>query len=97
VTDRIVSIRPFTLDDVEAVTAGCQDPEISRWTAMVPFPYTEEHARTWFSTHEDLWQDGEGAEFAVTRETSGEFLGAMGLRPIDWDRRTSTVGYWVAS
>jgi RimJ/RimL family protein N-acetyltransferase len=40
---------------------------------------------------------GDGAEFAITRATSGEFLGAIGLRPIDWDRRTATAGYWVAA
>lgn len=32
-TDGVVSLRRFTLDDVAAVTMACQDPEIPRWTA----------------------------------------------------------------
>jgi hypothetical protein len=44
-TDGVVGLRRFTLSDVAAVTAACQDPEIPRWTAGIPDPYEERHAR----------------------------------------------------
>jgi RimJ/RimL family protein N-acetyltransferase len=96
-TDSEVSIRPFTLGDVVAVTAACQDPEISRWTATIPFPYSEEDARGWIASHDELWASGEAADFAAVRATNGEFVGAVGLRPIDWRRRIAQAGYWVAA
>jgi RimJ/RimL family protein N-acetyltransferase len=96
-TDGVVTLRAFTFDDVPAVTAACQDPEISRWTATIPWPYEEEHARTWIASHAQLREQGEGAEWAVTAEDQGAFLGALGLRPFDWGRRSAVVGYWVAS
>ncbi|MGH2801119.1 MAG: GNAT family N-acetyltransferase [Thermoleophilaceae bacterium] len=43
-SDGEIALRPFIEDDVPAITAACQDPEIPRWT-LVPSPYTEEDAR----------------------------------------------------
>ncbi len=96
-TDDQVTLRPFTLDDVPAVTSACQDPEISRWTASIPWPYEEEHARTWISAHAAQWQRGEAAEFAVTAAADGRLLGALGLHRLDWDDRSASVGYWVVA
>ena len=62
-TDGEIALRPYTLADVADVTAACQDPEISRWTAMIPWPYQEEHARGWIEGHGLLWETGEAAEF----------------------------------
>ena len=47
--DDAVVLRPWSLDDVPAVTAACQDPEIPRWTT-VPTPYAEEDARLWLES-----------------------------------------------
>jgi len=96
-TDGIVALRPFALDDVPAVTAACQDPEIARWTASIPSPYEEEHARSWIATHDSLWDQGEAAEFAVTAASDGHLLGSFGLRPLDWAHRTAGAGYWVVA
>ena len=97
-TDGVVTLRPFTLNDAPIVTAACQDPEISRWTATIPWPYVEEHANSWIASHAQLWEQGEGAEWAVvTAEDQGEIQGALGFRPFDWTHGTVTAGYWVAS
>ena len=37
-------LRRWTLDDVPAVTAACQDPDIQHWIPLIPRPYSEEHA-----------------------------------------------------
>lgn len=96
-TDGQVVLRPFTLDDVPAVAAACQDPEISRWTVTIPWPYDEGHARTWISTHVSLWEQGEAAELAMTAHRDGRLLGSFTLRPFDWIDRTVSAGYWVAA
>jgi RimJ/RimL family protein N-acetyltransferase len=95
-TDGHVTLRAFTLDDVPAVTAACQDPEINRWTASIPWPYNEEDARSWIAGHDSLWERGESAEFAVTAPGGGRLLGSLGLSRFDWDERTTSVGYWIA-
>jgi RimJ/RimL family protein N-acetyltransferase len=96
-TDGHVVLRPFTADDISAVTTACQDPEIIRWTARIPWPYEETHARSWIATHERLWNEGAAAEFAVTSAVDDHLLGALGIGPVDWDRRKGTAGYWMAA
>ncbi len=42
-TDGVVTLRAHRLDDVEALTQMCQDPEFARWTT-VPMPYDRTNA-----------------------------------------------------
>jgi len=44
-SDGIVSLRPWTLDDVPAIAAACDDAEIARWIHALPSPYRESDAR----------------------------------------------------
>jgi RimJ/RimL family protein N-acetyltransferase len=78
-------LRTPTEDDVSAITAACQDPDIPRWT-RVPSPYTEQNARDW------LVSEGEDRFLIVARET-GELLGSVALRPDD--DGVAEIGYWV--
>src|SRR2546425_5575528 len=91
-----IVLRPFRLDDVPDVTAACQDPEIVRWTASIPSPYEESHARAWIETHDDLRRDGLVFPFAVV-EPSDRLVGCISLirRGLPPDR--AAVGYWVAA
>jgi RimJ/RimL family protein N-acetyltransferase len=95
-SDGVVVLRPFTLDDVAAVTAACQDPDIPRWTSAVPSPYTEHHAREWITTHPEAWARGTAANWAVVDATDGALLGACGLHDLDHQARQGEIGYWVA-
>jgi RimJ/RimL family protein N-acetyltransferase len=78
-------LREPTQEDVAAITAACQDPEIPRWT-RVPSPYTEDHARAWLAS-------GGEDRFLITDRETGELLGSVGLRP-DGDG-AGEIGYWV--
>lgn len=84
--DGEVALRPFTEDDVAAITDACQDPEIPRWT-RVPSPYTEDDARGFVSTA------GDGS-FAIVDARTGELLGSMGVRLLD--DAIGQIGYWVS-
>ena len=44
----VIALRPWSMEDVPAITAICQDAEIPRWTT-VPTPYSEENAREFVS------------------------------------------------
>ena len=64
-SDGVVSLRRFTLDDVPEVTRACQDPEIVRWTASIPTPYAESDAQSWIERHEEHWGSGFTASLAI--------------------------------
>lgn len=94
-SDGVVVLRPWRLEDVPRVTEICVDPEISRWT-RVPSPYLEEHARTWIEQTIRDWDDRKHAAFAVTDVTTGEVVGAIGLRFHEDYALQASAGYWVA-
>jgi RimJ/RimL family protein N-acetyltransferase len=89
-SDGVVTLRPRRLEDADAVTAACQDPEIPRWT-LVPSPYTREHAVEWLSHSEpDMAQF-----FAV--DADDQLLGSFSVMEIDRERGYGEIGYWVAA
>jgi RimJ/RimL family protein N-acetyltransferase len=94
-SDGTLVLRPWRLDDVPRVTEICVDPEISRWT-LVPFPYTEEHARTWIEQTIRDWDDRRHAAFAVTDVANDEVVGAIALRLHEDHALQASIGYWVA-
>jgi Acetyltransferase (GNAT) domain len=82
-TDGRLALRPPRLDDIPAITAACQDPEIPRWT-RVPSPYTEEHARQW------LEAEFEGVRAAIV-DVEDRFLGTVALMELDAGRASPAV------
>jgi len=92
----VVALRRFSLHDVPAVTRACQDPEIPRWTAGIPNPYEEHHARGWISLHDRFWDEEGRAAFAFCDASTGQLLGSMTLGEVDLVQRTAVAGYWAA-
>lgn len=95
-SDGAVSLRRFTLDDVADVTRALQDPEIVRWTASIPTPYSEANASGWIEGQSQLWNSGNTAFFAIDSAMSRVFLGNINvIVPPDADGRAAMM-YWVA-
>lgn len=88
-----VVLRPWRLEDVSAVAAACRDPEIERWLALVPQPYTEDHARLYIQDCIDAPEDR--LPFAIADASTGDVIGSIDMRI---NRLlTGHVGYWVAA
>jgi RimJ/RimL family protein N-acetyltransferase len=94
-TDGVVTLRRFTLDDVPAVTRACRDPEIPRWMASIPEPYEEHNAREWISMHDRFWAEEGRAAFAFCDAATDELFGSISLE-LGADCRSAAVGYWAA-
>jgi RimJ/RimL family protein N-acetyltransferase len=94
-SDSVVTLRAFTLDDVDWVTEGCRDPDVARFTG-VPHPYEPDHAREWIGAQEDGRARGEGLHLAVTAASDGAPLGSVGMQRMAWDQLRGEIGYWIA-
>ncbi len=86
-------LRPKRLEDVDAITAACEDPEIPRWT-RVPSPYTPEDARQFLAIAAREAASGDGVALAVT-EGDDRLIGTVGL--MDVRDGTGEIGYWIAA
>jgi RimJ/RimL family protein N-acetyltransferase len=95
-SDGVVSLRPWTLDDVPAIAAACDDVEIARWIHQLPSPYRETDAREYVVSTEVAWHDRLGAFFAVVACASGDVVGSIAAHVLDRELRNVEVGYWAA-
>ena len=89
--DEIV-LRPWQADDLEAVVAAVQDPEIPRWT-RVPEPYDRSDGRAFLEASARGWREGHSAGFAIV-DPEGVVLGSIGVR--FHEAGAASIGYWIA-
>ena len=92
--DAEVRLRPWTLGDVPAVSAACQDPEISRWT-VIPQEYTDQHATEWISARETDRLAGKELSLAIV-DHGDELLGSIAMMNFDWPDHRAEIGYWIS-
>jgi 8-oxo-dGTP diphosphatase len=92
-TDRLV-LRPLERADRDAMVALLNDWEVVRYTARVPYPYTQDHAEAWLAELEVNRAAGSEIVLAVTDRASAAFLGVVGLE-VDRDRREGVLGLWL--
>lgn len=91
-----VRLDVFTLDDVEVVTRACQDQEVHRWTATLPWPYSESNAHDWIVTHDEQRRRGVAYHCAVRDIVTGVFSGSISLERAGENDTTGAIGYWTA-
>jgi RimJ/RimL family protein N-acetyltransferase len=87
--DGDITLRPWTLDDVPAIVAACNDAEIQKWIPVIPRPYTAEDARAFIQGE----VPGIGTQqFAIVQD--GRVVGSIGMGVNN--SHTGHIGYWCA-
>lgn len=85
--DDEVVLRPWTEEDVPALVAACNDPEIQHWIPVIPRPYSEAHALAF--VRGELTPEAHQA-FAIT--CAGLVVGAIGMTTNE--SKNASIGYW---
>lgn len=91
-SDRLL-LRPFALADAPDVQRLAGDRDIASTTLNIPHPYEDGMAETWIGGHEERFDKGEQAAFAVVLR-AGTLIGAIGLE-IDQQHERAELGYWI--
>ncbi|MEV4997793.1 GNAT family N-acetyltransferase [Streptomyces niveus] len=92
VTTERLRLRPLVPDDIDAVYAACQDPDVQRWTT-IPSPYERQHAEHFIGrVVPDMWRAGTNFVFAVEPVGGGPLLASVNAHSHSgvW-----AVGYWT--
>ncbi|MGC5222333.1 GNAT family N-acetyltransferase [Micromonospora sp. DT81.3] len=89
-TARLVLSAPAE-DDIDPITAGCQDPEVWRYTP-VPFPYERHHAEEFVANTARWWDTG--SDYVWSIHSPEAFAGMVGLHRVKGGE--AEIGYWMS-
>jgi RimJ/RimL family protein N-acetyltransferase len=95
ITDGVVRLRLLAETDLDALVEAVQDPDVPRWT-RIPSPYGEADAQEWLVEGTSRREAGEGLDAMIVDVETDALLGGVGMVHIDWQERTSELGYWLA-
>lgn len=92
-TERLV-LRPFRIEDAEAIRRLAGAREVYETTLNIPHPYEEGMAEQWVAGHASQFYGAGGVTLAITMRSTGEVIGAIGLMASAAHRKAE-LGYWV--
>lgn len=80
-------------EDAEA-TAKMMTPDVSRWIAYWPVPFTYEMAVARIEASRQRAYVGDALPFAVTEKASNDLIGWVTIYRDEGNRRRGSLGYW---
>jgi RimJ/RimL family protein N-acetyltransferase len=93
VTERLI-LRPPTLKDAEDIAANANNLEVSRYLALVPYPYRAKDARDFIKLRRKKAKHNP-YNFGIILKHSGKLVGMIGLTGLDKFSGKAEVGYWL--
>ena len=92
-TERLL-LRPFVLADAADVQRLAGEREIAAFTTNIPHPYEDGVAEQWIGTHQEAFEQGRAAHWAIVLRDRGLLIGAIGLS-IQREHARAEMGYWI--
>lgn len=89
-TDRLI-LRQWQIEDVADSVEGLNNLNVSKWLAQVPYPYTEEDAKSFInkSIQNNLYN------FAIVLKEENKVIGGTQLSNISFVHGTAGGGIWL--
>ncbi|RYD40004.1 MAG: N-acetyltransferase, partial [Verrucomicrobiaceae bacterium] len=90
------SIRPYQLDDIDAVYAMSDESRehVARWMGWMTPTYSRDDAARWVEQAVASWEKGEAYEHLII-DADGTVVGSCGLNQLDRANGNCNLGYWV--
>ncbi|WP_037823316.1 GNAT family N-acetyltransferase [Streptomyces sp. NRRL B-24720] len=97
-TERLI-LRPTHASDIDHITAGWQNADVRRWTA-VPEDATKQQAADFVNRIcVDGWRENKNFILSAEVKQTREFAGCIGVTGLSWvglAEQLAWVGYWTA-
>ncbi len=89
-TNRLI-LRPWKLEDIDDLTEGLNNINVSKWLAEVPYPYTKEDAKNFinYTINNNLYN------FAIVLKENQKVIGGTQISNINYFNGTAAGGIWL--
>ena len=94
-TDRLI-LREWTKNDVNDLIEGLNNYKVSKWLALVPYPYTKENAEEWITyCAKNARSKNRNYYFAVELKPEKKVIGGIGIDKINKFHGIGSGGFWI--
>ncbi len=92
-----VTLRPYRLADAQALRDSIVESRehLRPWVEFADQHQTLEETQNWIIQNTASWLLREQINIGIWENTSGRFLGGIGINPRNWSTRYFEVGYWL--
>ncbi len=87
-------LRPLEMSDAPDIQRLAGDKDVASTTLNIEHPYEDGMAEKWITSCQKMADSGELINFAITLQTDGNFLGAIGIHFQETEGHAE-IGYWV--
>jgi ribosomal-protein-serine acetyltransferase len=97
VTDGVVSLRPFQMEDAHEVYSAVRESlvDLKPWMSWAHDGYSMEEARSFIAITRARWEENTLFAFAITDAKTGSVVGGVSLSHLHPVYHLCNVGYWV--
>jgi ribosomal-protein-serine acetyltransferase len=94
-TDGIVAVTPFTLDDIDATYEAARESRntVYPWLPWCHPKYSRDEAEQWINMV--LNDEAHRYEMMILQASTGRFLGGVGLNQFSARYNFANLGYWI--
>ncbi|MFA5993059.1 MAG: GNAT family protein [Candidatus Pacearchaeota archaeon] len=95
-TKRLI-LREWNKKDINDIIEGANNLNVSKWMALLPYPYTRKDAEWWvnYCIENAKKKDKKSYEFAIELKSEKKVIGGIGLNNIDKFNGIAGGGIWI--
>jgi RimJ/RimL family protein N-acetyltransferase len=92
---KLINLRRVRRSDAESIQRHAHNANVARYMAILPHPYTLEHALSWINTTHRMVRAGTGYHLGIEDKASRQIIGMIGLSRVNRQDKNAEVGYWL--
>ncbi|MBD3238708.1 MAG: GNAT family N-acetyltransferase [Candidatus Moranbacteria bacterium] len=93
-TGQRINLRKAALADAKSIYQNAKDKDICM-AVPLPMPYTLKTAQEYIKASQKKWETKKEAQFGIEYGKTGEIIGMIGLRSLNFELKKAEVGYWL--
>lgn len=90
-----VVLRICKVEDLLTFHQLINDLELARMTLSIPHPINKKTAKHWLDHRIHSTKTGKEFHWAITRKSTDQFIGTIGLYSIDSIKQQAELGFWI--
>lgn len=91
-----IKLRPLKFSDAEAIRKYSKDRKITKYTFVIPPPFTVKQAQVFIKKTKKEEEKGISYYFGIEHKVNGKLIGMINLVKIDKKNKNAEIGFWLA-